>query len=338
MVRLLCLVLFPVWLTAQTPPPDAPLVVTTASIFADMTRMIGGDAVRVETIVPIGGDPHTHEPTPRDARLVTAADLILRNGLTFEGWLNELIDNSGTAAPVVTITRGVTPIASSVYANATDPHAWMDVQRGLVYLENIRDALRELVPTEADMFDFNYRVYRQQLEDLDAYIRLSIERIPEEHRVLITSHDAFQYFGRRYGLELESVLGISTDAEAQTSDVLRLTQTIRQRGVPAIFVESTINPKMLQQIAQDENVRIGGELYADSLGDTDSPAPTYYDMLKHNTETIVAGLIGLNEGAAAETETTQRGNRRVVTFVLWGIVALVLIGGFVYVALRVQPT
>ena len=322
---------------AQTPSPDAPLVVATASIFADMARQVGGDAVRVETIVPIGGDPHTHEPTPRDARLVTQARLILRNGLTFEGWLNELIDNSGTTAPVATITEGVEPIASTVYANATDPHAWMDVQRGLLYLRNIRDALTELVPEEREMFDFNYRVYRQQLEDLDAYIRLSIERIPENRRVLITSHDAFQYYGRRYGLELESILGISTDAEAQTSDVLRLTETIRRRGVPAIFVESTINPKMLQQIAQDEGVRIGGELFADSLGDEASPAPTYYDMLKHNTETIVAGLLGVGSETSSPDAATERGNSRTVTFILWGIVAMVLIGGFVYVALRVQP-
>ena len=322
----------PFWLTAQQPDADAPLVVASASIFADMARQIGGDAVRVETIVPVGGDPHLHEPTPRDAQLASSADLVLRNGLTFEGWLNELIENSGSEATVVTITQGITPIESQQYANATDPHAWMDGSNGLIYLKNIKDALTELVPDQREMFEFNYGVYRQQLEDLDTYMRLSIERIPEEKRVLITSHDAFQYYGRRYGLQLESVIGVSTDAEAQTSDILRLTEVIRKNKVPAIFVESTINPKMLEQIARDEGVRIGGQLYADSLGDEDSPAPTYLDMLRHNTETIVAALTDTTTpDTAAEAE-----DGTVINYILWGILGLVLVGGFVFVAKNVQ--
>ena len=319
-------------LTAQQPAADAPLVVASASIFADMARQIGGDAVRVETIVPIGGDPHLHEPTPRDARLATSADLILRNGLTFEGWLNELIENSGSDAPVVTITEGIAPIESQQYANATDPHAWMDGSNGLIYLENIKNALIELVPTSREMFEFNYGVYRQQLEDLDTYMRLAVQRIPEEKRVLITSHDAFQYYGRRYGLRLESVIGVSTDAEAQTSDIRRLTEVIRTNKVPAIFVESTINPKLLEQIARDEGVRIGGQLYADSLGDEESPAPTYLDMLRHNTETIVAALTD-SSGPTTEVEAEDG---TVINFVLWGILALVLVGGFIFVAKNVQ--
>ena len=321
------------FLLAQSPPDDAPLVVATASIFADMTRQIGGDAVRVETIVPIGGDPHLHEPTPRDARLVNAADLILRNELTFEGWLNELIDNSGTEAPVVTITQGVTPIRSAVYQNSADPHAWMDATLGLIYLDNIKRALTELVPAEAEMFDFNHRVYRQQIQDLDAYIRLAVQNIPEAQRVLITSHDAFQYYGRRYGLRLESVMGISTDAEAQTSDIRRLTEVIRNNKVPAIFVESTINPKLLQQIARDEGVRIGGQLYADSIGDEDSPAPSYYDMLKHNTDVIVAALTGKMDAEGSKVEPEDG---RVITYLLWASLALALIGGFIYVAKNIQ--
>lgn len=265
-------------------------VVATASIFADMAQNIAGDQLEVKMVVPIGGDPHIYEPIPQDAQLIANADLILKNGLTFEGWLNELIENSGTKAQVVQITEGVEIIESLTYENSADPHAWMTAKNGLVYIENIKNALAELDPDNADIYEFNYGIYKQQLEDLDKKILADVQTIPEERRILITSHDAFQYYGRYYGIRLEAILGTSTDADAQTSDINRLHQVIKKNKVPALFVESTINPKNLQQIAKDTDVVIGGQLYADSLGDEKSPASTYLDMLKHNTETIVKGL------------------------------------------------
>ena len=306
-------------------------VVASASIFADMAREIGGDAVRVRSIVPIGGDPHLHEPTPADAILVNEADLILRNALTFEGWLNELIENSGTAAEVVTITEGVRPIESLEYENATDPHAWMDASLGLIYLRNIKNALVRLDPDNRAMYETNYEVYRRQIRELDDYIKGAIRQIPENNRVLITSHDAFQYYGRRYGLALEAVLGVSTDAEVQTSDVARLTRVLRERGVPALFIESTINPKLLQQLAADAGVCIGGQLYADSLGDAESPAPTYYDMLKHNTDALVEALTNTSGTCDEVVPTVDRWTN----LILYGVLALLLVGGFVYVALNI---
>ncbi|MEM0994454.1 MAG: zinc ABC transporter substrate-binding protein [Bacteroidota bacterium] len=265
-------------------------VVATASIFADMAENIAGDQLDIVSIVPIGGDPHLHEPIPRDARLVNQADLILMNGLTFEGWLPELIENSGTEAKKVIITDGVVPIASEQYQGSTDPHAWMDVANGLKYIENIKNAFVELDPDGKEQYEFNYGVYKQQLEDLDQYIQKRMEEIPENQRVLITSHDAFQYYGRKYGIRLESILGVSTDAEAQTSDIMRLNKVIQSTQVPAVFIESTINPKLLEQIAKDNGVRIGGKLFADSIGDEASEAPSYYDMLKYNTDVIVEAL------------------------------------------------
>ena len=306
-------------------------VVASASIFADMAREIGGDAVEVKSIVPIGGDPHLHEPTPADAILVNSADLILRNGLTFEGWLNELIENSGTAAEVVTITRGIQPIESLDYENATDPHAWMDASLGLIYLRNIKNALVRLDPANRDMYETNYEVYRRQIRDLDDRIRTQMATIPEASRVLVTSHDAFQYFGRRYGLDLEAVLGVSTDADVQTSDIARLTETLRARPVPAIFIESTINPKLLEQIAADNDVCIGGSLFADSLGDAESPAPTYYDMLKHNAETIVAALTR----ATGDCETEVDPGTYWTNIILYTVLGLLLVGGFLYVAFNI---
>ena len=160
----------------------------------------------------------------------------------------------------------------------------------------IRDSIT-LDPDNADIFEFNYGVYKQQLEDLDQYIKSEIQKIPAEKRVLITSHDAFQYYGRAYGIRLEAILGTSTDAEAQTSDIVRLNKVIRESKVPALFVESTVNPKLLKQLATDNDIRIGGQLYADSIGDDKSPASSYIDMLKHNTDTIVAALTRTQESA-----------------------------------------
>jgi len=306
---------------------EKPLVVATASIFADMAQNIAGDEVRIESVVPIGGDPHTYEPTPSDAQLIADADLILKNGLTFEGWLSELIENSGTKAEVKLITEGIAAIGSQTYANSSDPHAWMDASNGLKYIENVKDALIKLHPTLKEQFEFNYGVYRQQIEDMDSYIQTEINKIPAQQRILITSHDAFQYYGRRYGVRLESVLGTSTDAQVQTSDMKRLVQVIKETGVPSVFIESTINPKLLEQLAADNGVSIGGQLYSDSIGDKDSPAPSYWDMLKHNTDTIVKALSAKKKEIAVESEENGTKN-----WLLWGVLGLLLIGGFVVVA------
>ncbi len=300
-------------------------VVATASMMADMAKNIAGGMVNVECIVPIGGDPHLHEPTPRDAQMVNRADLIIKNGLTFEGWLNELIENSGTKAKTIRVTEGIQPIQSIEYENSADPHAWMDASLGLTYIKNIKDALSELDPDNADIYAFNYGVYKTQLEDLDKYIKTEIQKIPAQKRVLITSHDAFQYYGRAYGIQLEAILGTSTDAEAQTSDIIRLNKVIKSNKVPALFIESTINPKLLKQLAKDNDIEIGGQLYADSIGDEESPAPTYIDMLKHNTDVMVAALSRESSREKALTADGETGSN----WLLWGIIAGLLIGGFV---------
>lgn len=306
------------------------LIVSTASIFADMAEVIAGDLLDVQTIVPIGGDPHIYEPTPGDAQLVNRADLILRNGLTFEGWLNELIENSGTKATNVLITEGIQPIESIQYKNSTDPHAWMDATNGLIYIANIANALAALDPDHADIYMYNYGLYRQQLEDLDRKIQEEISKIPEQRRILITSHDAFRYYGKRYGIDVQAILGTSTDADAQTSDIVRLNKIIQFSGVPAVFIETTVNPKLLQQIATDNHIEIGGKLYSDSIGDKDSPAPTYLDMLKYNTATIVQALSKEVE-ASKEEPGTQKTN-----YGLYVVLGLLLIGGFVFMVVKLN--
>ena len=311
---------------------DKPKVVATASMIWDMAKNIGGDYFDIQCIVPIGGDPHIYEPTPVDVKKVAAAQLILKNGLTFEGWLDELIENSGTKATSVRVTEGITPIQSSVYHNASDPHAWMSVNNAYTYIENIKNSFVALLPQHKEIFENNYKNYLLQLEDLDAYILAKIKSIPEGKRILITSHDAFQYYGRHYGIRLEAILGVSTDAQAQTSDVTRINNVIRDSKVPAVFIESTINPKLLEQLAKDNHIAIGGKLFADSIGEKDSEAPTYIDMMKHNTNTIVEGLLQISE----PDKLDNNDNVSINSYWLYGLIAVLFIGGFWLVVVKLN--
>ncbi len=311
---------------------DKPVVASTASMIWDMAKNIGGDHFDHQMIVPIGGDPHIYEPTPSDARLVANADLILKNGLTFEGWINSLIENSGTKAAVVTVTEGVPALTSLTYKDASDPHAWMDARKGEFYLRNIRDALIELSPEHKEDITKNYEKYSRELSNLDEYIENEIKKIPEAQRILITSHDAFQYYGRRYGLKLQAIQGVSTDAEVQTADILRVNKVIRESGVPAVFVESTINPKMLNRIAKDNDIVVGGSLFSDSIGDEKSAAPSYLEMLRYNTNTIVAAL---SRKKAGDTEVATGHNHGGESsgssnYMMIGLLAAFFLGGMLF--------
>jgi len=311
---------------------DKKLVVATCSIFADMAENIAGGHADVKMIVPVGSDPHLYTPRPSDAKLLAEADLILRNELTFEGWLKKLIDNSSTKAKITTITDGVPAIKSLEYENSADPHAWMDAKNGLIYIENIKNSLVEIDPDNKEVYEINYGVYRQQLEDLHAYILAEVSKVPESQRILITSHDAFQYYGRAYGILLESILGVSTEAEAQTSDIRRLNKVIRENKVPAVFIESTINPKMLEQLASDNNIEIGGELFADSIGEKDGNADSYYDMLKYNTDVIVKALSRVVEDQEKEVSEESDGN----SYLIWGVLGVLFLGAFFFVAKKMN--
>ncbi len=317
--------------TLSATAQDKLKVLGSASMFSDMANEIGGDKISLKTIVPIGGDPHLHETTPKDAIKVSEADVILINGLTFEGWIIELIENAGTSADVILITEGVNPISSTVYKNASDPHAWMDAKNGLVYAKNIYEAFVKNDPANEDYYKENYLAYKKKLEDLDSYIRLAIESIPRDQRVLITSHDAFSYYGKAYGLRLEAIMGISTEADAQTSDIVRVTEVLEKYNVPAVFIESTINPKLIKQVAKDNNVAIGGELYADSLGPKGSEGESYYKMLKHNTDVIVSALRNKNMSKTAHDDA-DTGNP------LWSYFAIIglLAAGFILVLFKLN--
>lgn len=315
-------------------------VVATTTITADIAQNIAGEVFEIIPIVPLGGDPHLYEPVPKDPRLIQQADLILVNGLTLEGWLTEFIDNSGTDAAVVTVTEGIQPITSKKY-NTADPHAWMTAENGVVYAKNIFKALSNYAPEHKALFQQNFNNYKRQLEQLELQIFQEVQQIPAQQRVLITSHDAFQYFGQHYGVRLESILGTSTDAEAQTADVIRVQKAIQETKVPSIFIESTINPKLLKQIAADNNIEIGGELYSDSLGELGGEADTYLKMLRHNATTISYGL-RRKDSEVLTDEAMQKGitskqveedledtiNRSPMNYAMIAIIAVLLLGGF----------
>lgn len=315
------ILIFPFLIITATGLGAKPKVLATASMWADMAKNIGGDLIEVDMIVPVGSDPHLYESTPNDIRKVNSADLILVNGFTFEGWLQKLISSSGTGAKSILLTEGITPISNPEFKNSTDPHAWMDVEYGKIYALNICMALSNLLPQHKEQIQTNFEAYNEQLNLLDEYIRTKIKEIPSDRRILITSHDAFHYYGNRYGIEVEALLGTSTDADVQTGDFLRVNKIIREKKIPAIFIESTINPKLMEQIVKENNIRIGGKLYADSLGDESGPASSYIAMLRHNTDAIAEAL-SLSTGEQLKNNNTGNSN---TSLIVPGIIILCLL-------------
>ena len=297
---------------------DEPLdVVTTFSILGDMVGQIGGDQVVVTTLVGPNGDAHMYQPSPEDARAVSSADVLVVNGLEFEGWLDRLTDASDFSGVRIVAANGVDAIAYDDHGHddehdhghddhghddehdheghqhgAYDPHAWQSVENALVYIENISSGLSEADPDHAEFFASNAAAYRGELESLDADIRALVQEIPSDSRLVVTSHDAFQYFGRDYGLEFRSPQGISTESEASARDVADLIEGIRADGVSAVFFESTADTRLLERIAEETNASIGGTLFPGALSEPDGPAPTYLEMMRHNAETISAALAG----------------------------------------------
>ena len=267
-------------------------VVATTSFLADMAQELAGAHCEVISLLPLGADPHIYEAVPGDAKLLAEADLIIVNGLNLEGWLSKLIEQAGGQAMQVVASAGVQPIGSAEHADSYDPHAWMDPLLGRQYIRNISVALQRLLPDHAASIQRNYEAYDQALLQLDSQITAILAPIPPQHRIIATTHDAFRYFGNRYGMRVLSVLGTTTDAEVRVNDLQALINTIEAEALPAIFIETTLNPKLLQQLAADAGIRIGGNLYADSMGPKGSGADTYLRMLLYNAEVLAAGLGG----------------------------------------------
>ncbi len=279
----------------QRPGEDGRLlVVATTTMIEDLTQRLAGDVAEVRGILRPGEDPHVYRPRPADAELIHRADLVLANGHYFEEGLGRIIDQqaTGTVAHLAEDER-ITTLEDLEDAAAPDPHCWFNVAYFMYYVENARDALIELDPDNADHYRKQAEVYLAELDELHAWVGEQIASIPSEQRVMVTGHDAFQYFGRAYDIEVHAIIGISTEQQPRPDDIRQLEQLVRDRGVQALFFESSISHALnqaIRDIAQATGATLGGELYSDSLGDEDSPASTYIDMVRYNVETIVTAL------------------------------------------------
>jgi len=278
-----------------------PVVVASTTQIADFTRQITGDRLSVRSILAPGADPHTYQPTPDDVQIVLGADLCLENGLHLEGknWMATLARDAGK--PLVTVTRGLTPLAiRSAGQSIADPHAWFTPRNAALYVNNIVQSLERLDPAGAGEYRARATLYLQQLRVLDAWIREQVNRIPPQKRILVTTHDAFNYFCREYRFNPDnSYLSIAPVGWSTGSEVgagmtperhRQVVQSIRQAGSPAIFVETTINPKQIRELARETGVRIGGELYSDSMGPAGSAGESYLGMMRENVLLIVQAL------------------------------------------------
>lgn len=266
----------------------APLrVVATFSILADLVQAIGGDAVAVTSLVGPDGDVHVFEPSPLDARRLRQADLVVENGLHFEGWLPRLLEASEFRGPIVVAADG---IAARTSRGAIDPHAWQDPALARRYVEALSRALQRALPGDASAIAERTARYAARLDELGRDARRRFDAIPRANRRAITSHDGFGYFGAAYGIDFLATEGWSTDAEPSAADVARLIGQIRATGIRAVFVENISDPRLVQQIAAEAGVHVGGVLYSDALSRPGTEADTYLKLFGHNASTIAAAM------------------------------------------------
>jgi manganese/zinc/iron transport system substrate-binding protein len=291
-------------LSACAPPSEAAEsgklnVVTTVGMIADAVEHVGGEHVRVTGLMGPGVDPHLYKASEGDVRRLFRADVIFYGGLHLEAKMGEVLEEMGGRTRTVAVSDALprdTLLAPPEFAGAYDPHVWFDVGLWSRTIELIRRTLADADPAHAAEYAANARRYEEELRELDAYVRARAARVPADKRVLITAHDAFNYFGRAYGFEVRGLQGISTASEAGTADVQRLADFITARRIPAVFVESSIPRRTVQAVqeavaARGFDVRIGGELFSDAMGNPGTPEGSYTGMVKHNIDTIVGALL-----------------------------------------------
>lgn len=276
---------------ARAQAPAKLPAVATFSILADLARNVGGDRVEVISLVGPNGDAHVYQPSPEDAKNLNAAKLILVNGLGLEGWLDRLIKASGATAPIVVATKGIAPRKMEEDGKiGLDPHAWQSIPNAEIYVGNIRDALIAADPAGADVYRANAAAYLAKLTDLDKEVRAALTAIPAKRREIITTHDAFGYFGEAYGFKFIAPEGVSTESEASARDVAKIIRQIKAEKIPAVFLENVTDPRMAKRIAEESDATIGGALYSDALSPADGPAPTYVEMMRNNIRQLTAAL------------------------------------------------
>ncbi len=262
-------------------------IVASFSILGDMVEQVVGDHASVTTIVGPDADAHVYQPSVADARAVTEADVIFVNGLGFETWSDTLISESGTKAVIHVATEGITPIEVD---GETDPHAWNSLTNGMIYVQNIANAMAEAIPEHADTFAANAEAYNAKLKALDTETRAKLAELPANRRTVVTAHDAFGYLANAYGLTFLAPVGIDTEAEPSARDLAALIEQIKAEGAAALFVENITSPALVQQISDETGIAIGGRLYSDALSERGGPATGYLAMFRYNLGALLDAL------------------------------------------------
>lgn len=265
--------------------------VASFSVLADIVKEVGGDHVKVTSLVGPDGDPHSFEPSPKDSQALSRADVVFVSGLGLEGWMGRLVTASGYKGTIITASDGVTTRHMDEDGKTiTDPHAWNSAKNGAIYARNVMNALIAADPEDADYFRRQGGAYIQQLEKLDSWAKAEFAAIPQSRRKVITSHDAFGYFGAEYGVSFLAPVGFSTESEASASDVAGLINQIKQQHIKTYFFENQTDPRLVKQIASASGAKPGGELYPEALSKADGPAATYIAAFKHNVEAIADSM------------------------------------------------
>ena len=262
-------------------------VVSTFSILGDMVQNIGGNNIELTTLVGANGDGHVYEPTPADAKSVAAADVVFVNGLGFEGWIDRLVKASGYKGKVIIATEGIKELK---FEGELDPHAWQDLSNGRIYIKNIKNALTDVDPKNSDIYKKNFIAYDKILESMEKSTKDKFANIPKKKRKVITSHDAFLYFGRAYGIDFRSPVGVTTESEPSAGELADLITEMRKDNIKALFAENITDTRLINQLAKEVNAQIGGTLYSDALSDNSEPANTYINLFEYNVNELATIL------------------------------------------------
>lgn len=263
-------------------------VVATFSILADMARQIGGAGAAATSLVPTDGDAHVYQPRPSDLRSLRDAGLVVMNGLGMEGWMERLLQAAGTSATIVTASAGVVPRRMK---DGVDPHAWQDPANGAIYARNIADGLAGADPGRAGYYRDRARDYEAAIVSTGTWIEQQLAGVAAEKRKILTSHDAFHYYGARYGIEFHGIEGFDTEAEPSARQIAALVKLIRTEGIKAVFVENMTSPRLAEMIARETGAVLGPAVYSDALSAPDGPAPTYLRMFRHNTRLFAKAML-----------------------------------------------
>lgn len=287
----------------STPPSQKtqPVVMAAESFLSDLVQVVAGDQLRVSSLIPAGLDPHAFEATPGDIARLAESQVLVINGQGLETWIQPLLENAGGQRLVIEASAGLQPRAIQHYEqeqieeghdHEVDPHFWLDPIRVITYIENIVTGLAKFDPQNAGVYQQNGQAYIIQLQELDAWIQTQVAVIPEARRLMITNHESFGYFADRYGFRMVGAIipSVSTHATASAQQTAKLIEDIRSSGAPAIFLETSANPQMAEQLARETGVKIVANLYTHSLTEPGGEAPTYLTMMRHNVHLIVEAL------------------------------------------------